>query len=48
MAFVLDYGKGRVFHSPLGHDAAALKNPPVAELFRRACAWAAGLEATIK
>jgi type 1 glutamine amidotransferase len=44
MAFVLDYGKGRVFHSPLGHDAASLKNPPVAELFRRATAWAAGLD----
>ena len=44
MAFVLDYGKGRVFHSVLGHDAASLKNPPVAELFRRATAWAAGLD----
>lgn len=44
MAFVLDYGKGRVFHSVLGHDAAALKNPAVARLFRRAAAWAAGLD----
>ncbi len=43
MAFVRQYGQGRVFHSPLGHDAAALSNPPVAELFRRGCAWAAGL-----
>jgi len=44
MAFVLNYGKGRVFHSPLGHDVRALANPDVARLFRRACAWVAGLE----
>ncbi len=43
MAFVLKYGKGRVFHSPLGHDVGALTNPGAAELFRRGCAWAAGL-----
>ncbi len=43
MAFVFTYGKGRVFHSPLGHDAAALSNPSVAELFRRGTAWVAGL-----
>jgi type 1 glutamine amidotransferase len=43
MAFVLEYGKGRVFHCPLGHDVKAIVNPPVAELFRRGCAWSAGL-----
>ena len=43
MAFVLPCGKGRVFHSVLGHDVKALANPPVGELFRRATAWAAGL-----
>ncbi len=43
MAFVFKYGKGRVFHSPLGHDAQAFANPPVAQLFRRATAWAAKL-----
>ena len=43
MGFVLNYGKGRVFHSVLGHDAQAIANPPVAELFRRATAWSAGL-----
>ncbi len=43
MAFVLEYGKGRVFHCPLGHDAGAFSNPAAAELFRRGCAWAAGL-----
>lgn len=43
MAFVLEYGRGRVFHSPLGHDAAALGVEAVGELFRRGTAWAAGL-----
>jgi type 1 glutamine amidotransferase len=43
MAFVLNYGKGRVFHTALGHDVKAITNPNVAELFRRGCAWAAGL-----
>jgi len=43
MGFVLNYGKGRVFHSVLGHDAQAIANPPVAELFRRASAWCANL-----
>lgn len=44
MAFVLNYGKGRVFHSVLGHDVQALDNPYVGRLFRNACAWGAGLE----
>lgn len=43
MAFVREYGRGRVFHSPLGHDAAALGVEAVGELFRRGTAWAAGL-----
>ena len=43
MAFVLNYGQGRVFHTVLGHDAKAVTNSGVPELFRRGCAWAAGL-----
>jgi len=43
MAFAFNYGKGRVFHSALGHDAKAISNPGAAELFRRGCAWAAGM-----
>jgi uncharacterized protein len=46
MAFTSHYGKGRTFHSPLGHDAKALSVPEVQELFRRGCAWAAGLTPT--
>jgi uncharacterized protein len=41
MAFVFDYGKGRVFHTPLGHDARAVAMPGTAELIRRGAAWAA-------
>ena len=44
MAFAFTYGKGRVFHCVLGHDVKALVNPPVAELYRRGTAWAAGLD----
>ncbi len=44
MAFVLLYGQGRVFHSPLGHDVKAFGTPAVGGLFRRATAWTAGLE----
>jgi type 1 glutamine amidotransferase len=43
MAFVFNYEQGRVFHCPLGHDAKAMSNPGAAELYRRGCAWAAGL-----
>ncbi len=46
MAFAFACGAGRVFHSPLGHDVAAFQNPGVAELMRRGCAWAAGLDLT--
>jgi type 1 glutamine amidotransferase len=44
MAFVFELGKGRVFHSPLGHDVKAIEPPGVGQLFRRACLWAAGRE----
>ena len=43
MAFVLVYGKGRVFHCVLGHDVRALSAAGVMELYRRGTAWAAGL-----
>ena len=42
MAFVLNYGQGRVFHTVLGHDVGAITNSAVPELLRRGCAWAAG------
>lgn len=48
MAFVLNYGKGRVFHCPLGHDTVALKADGPGELIRRGTAWAAGQSPTEK
>jgi uncharacterized protein len=42
MAFVLEVGQGRVFHTPLGHDVRAVTMPGPAELIRRGCLWAAG------
>lgn len=47
MAFVFEYGRGRVFHTVLGHDVKAITNSAVPELFRRGCAWAAGLNPDI-
>lgn len=44
MAFVLQFGDGRVFHTPLGHDVKSIQMPGVQELIRRGCAWAAGRE----
>jgi type 1 glutamine amidotransferase len=44
MAFVMTYGKGRVFHSVLGHDVNALSNRGTAELYRRGTAWTVGME----
>jgi uncharacterized protein len=46
MAFVLNVGEGRVFHSPLGHDVKAF-GPETLELFRRGVAWTAGLPPTL-
>ncbi len=44
MAFVLRFGKGKVFHYALGHNVPALKNEGAAALMRRGTAWTAGLE----
>ena len=43
MGFVVSESKGRIFHSSLGHDVAALRSAGTRELYRRAAAWAAGL-----
>lgn len=43
IAFVLNYGMGRVFHCVLGHDANALGSAGQGELFRRGAAWTTGL-----
>jgi len=41
MGFVLKYGEGRVFHTPLGHDVKSLTASGLVQLLRRACEWAA-------
>ena len=41
LAFVFDYGKGRVFHSAFGHDRKAIVTPGVATLLVRGTEWAA-------
>ena len=43
MAFLHQFGKGRVFSCTLGHDVRALQFQAVSELYRRGCAWSAGL-----
>jgi type 1 glutamine amidotransferase len=42
MALTVQYGRGRVFNTPMGHDVKALRVPEVAELIRHGTAWAAG------
>jgi uncharacterized protein len=44
MAFVREYGKGRVFLTTLGHDVKALQSGSAPQLLRQGCAWAAGLK----
>lgn len=47
MAWTAQYGNGRVFHCPLGHDTNALYEPAVMTLFARATEWAATGAVTI-
>ena len=42
MVFTVNYGRGKVFHSPLGHSVEAF-NTEVCKLFRQGCAWTVGL-----
>ena len=44
MAFAFQYGSGRVFQTPLGHDERAIRTPGTAELIRRGCAWVASVD----
>jgi type 1 glutamine amidotransferase len=39
--FVGSYGMGRIFHTILGHDETALRNPGFQSLIIRAAEWAA-------
>jgi type 1 glutamine amidotransferase len=44
LVMVCEPGKGRTFHSALGHDVEAHASDAVKQLFRQGTAWAAGLE----
>jgi uncharacterized protein len=41
LAFVLEYGQGRVFHEAFGHDGKVIRSEGVAKLIQRGCEWAA-------
>lgn len=45
--WTLDYGKGRVFHTTLGHDVAAMTEPGFSVTFARGTEWAATGEVTL-
>ena len=48
MLMVLKYGKGRIFHTTLGHDVAALSDVGFITTFQRGTEWAATGKATQK
>jgi type 1 glutamine amidotransferase len=48
MVIVLRYGKGRIFHTTLGHDPAALSCVGFITLFQRGTEWAATAKVTQK
>ncbi len=42
LAYVREYGKGRVFYTALGHDERAFRNPGFQQLIHRGIWWATG------
>ena len=48
MLIVVKYGKGRVFHTPMGHDATALSCVGFMTTFQRGTEWAATGKVTQK
>jgi type 1 glutamine amidotransferase len=48
MLMVLSYGKGRIFHTTLGHDIAALSCVGFITTFQRGTEWAATGGVTLK
>jgi len=47
MAWVLRYGRGRVFHTPLGHAASSMGSAGFKTLLQRGAEWAATGDVTI-
>ena len=48
MLFTIGFGKGRVFHTTLGHDPTALKCVGFIATYQRGCEWAATGKVTQK
>lgn len=48
MIWTVDYGKGRVFHTPMGHDVTAMKCVGFAATLQRGTEWAATGKVTQK
>jgi type 1 glutamine amidotransferase len=46
--FTVDYGKGRVFHTVMGHDVGAMRCVGFMSTFQRGAEWAATGKVTIK
>lgn len=46
--FTVSYGKGRVFHTTLGHDVTAIRSPGFITTFQRGTEWAATGKVTQK
>jgi type 1 glutamine amidotransferase len=47
MLMVIQYGKGRIFHTVLGHDVKHIQEGSFVTTFLRGAQWAAGREVTI-
>jgi type 1 glutamine amidotransferase len=48
MLMVVHYGKGRIFHTTLGHDVAAMQGPDFIATFARGTEWAATGKVNLK
>ena len=47
MIWTVQYGKGRVFHTPMGHDLEAMRCQGFAAMVQRGTEWAATGKVTL-
>jgi type 1 glutamine amidotransferase len=47
MIMTIDYGKGRVFHTPMGHETYSMECVGFLSTLQRGCEWAATGTVTI-
>jgi len=48
MIWTVDYGKGRVFHTPMGHEADSMRCVGFSTTLQRGTEWAATAKVTLK